>query len=262
MASDHNVLSEFDAASGIARITLNRPDALNAVNQAMADAFLAAVKPAVGREGLRCLLIRGAGRAFAAGGDVTAFADPATAASAIDGILGPMHEAVKLLQVCPAPVVTAVQGVAAGAGFSLALCGDLVFAEEGAKFAVAYTKLGGTPDCGLTWTLARRIGPARTLEMLLEAATVDAAAAKAMGIVTDVFAAGGFDAAVEERVRRLAQGPTQAYAACRVLLANECSLSEQLEKERKAFVAAAGTTDFAEGVSAFLGRRAPAFEGR
>jgi 2-(1,2-epoxy-1,2-dihydrophenyl)acetyl-CoA isomerase len=155
-----------------------------------------------------------------------------------------------------------VQGVAAGAGFSLALCGDLVFAEEGTKFAVAYTKLGGTPDCGLTWTLARRIGPARTLEMLLEAATVDAAAAKAMGIVTDVFAADGFDAAVEERVRRLAAGPTQAYAACRVLLANECSLTEQLEKERRAFVAAAGTRDFAEGVSAFLARRAPAFEGR
>ena len=114
MAAEPLVLSEFDPSTGIARLVLNRPDALNAIDQSMAESFLAAVGTALERDGLRCVLISGAGRAFAAGGDVKAFSDPATAGQVIDAILRPMHEAVLALRRCPVPVVTAVRGIAAG----------------------------------------------------------------------------------------------------------------------------------------------------
>ena len=212
MAAEPLVLSEFDPSTGIARLVLNRPDALNAIDQSMAESFLAAVGTALERDGLRCVLISGAGRAFAAGGDVKAFSDPATAGQVIDAILRPMHEAVLALRRCPVPVVTAVRGIAAGGGFSLALCGDLVLAAEGTKFAVAYTRLGGTPDCGMTSSLSRRIGPAKTLELLLDDLVIDATRAKEMGIVTEVFPDASFEASVEERIGKLARGPTRAFA--------------------------------------------------
>lgn len=262
MADEPLVLSQFDTATGIARITLNRPEALNAIGRAMAASFLEAVQDMVGRDGLRCVVIGGAGRAFAAGGDVKSFSDPATAADEIDAILGPMHAAMLLLRACPAPVVTAVQGVAAGAGFAIAVSGDFVLAAESAKFSIAYTRLGGTPDCGLTWSLSRRIGPARTLELLLDDPVLDAETANGMGIVSAVYPDDGFAEAVEGRASRLAAGPTKSFASCRVLLDTPRPLDEQLENERAAFVAAAGTEDFAEGVSAFLGRRKPEFKGR
>lgn len=262
MPEEPSVRTRFDAATGVARITLNRPAALNAIDQAAAKELRAAVLGEVRRDGLRCLAIDGAGNAFCAGGDVTGFGDPATASRVIDGILGPMHEAVLALKRCPAPVVTMVRGVAAGGGFALALCGDLVLAAEDAKFAVAYTKIGGTPDCGLTWSLARRIGQAKALEMMIDGTVVGAAAARELGIATDVLPVDGFEAAAMARIERIAAGPTQAFVACRALLQDEAQLAAQLDKERAAFVAAARTADFAEGVSAFLARRKPDFQGR
>ncbi|MCI5076076.1 enoyl-CoA hydratase-related protein [Oricola sp.] len=261
MTANPLVLSHFDPGTGIARITLNRPDALNAIDRVMAADFLGAVRGAVERDGLRCIVIEGAGRAFAAGGDVKSFGGPDGPAAEIDAILEPMHAAVLMLRDCAAPVVTAVQGVAAGAGFALALCGDFVLVAEGARFSVAYTRLGGTPDCGLTWSLARRIGPARALELLLDDPLIDAATAREMGLVSAVYPDETFAASVAERVSRLAAGPTLAFAACRALLAEQGTFAEQLERERAAFVAAAGTQDFGEGLAAFLARRKPDFSG-
>jgi 2-(1,2-epoxy-1,2-dihydrophenyl)acetyl-CoA isomerase len=262
MSSEASVLTRFDPATGVARITLNRPASLNAIDQTMADGFGTAVREAVGRDGLRCLVVEGAGSAFAAGGDVTGFTDPATASQVIDSILGPMHEAVLAIRRCPAPVVMLVRGVAAGAGFAVALCGDIVLAAEDAKFAVAYTRLGGTPDCGLTWSLPRRVGAAKALEMLIDGAVVDAASARQLGIATELLPAEGFEAAAAARIERIAAGPTRAFVACRALMQDEAELEAHLERERASFVAAAGTADFAEGVAAFLGRRKPAFKGR
>jgi 2-(1,2-epoxy-1,2-dihydrophenyl)acetyl-CoA isomerase len=260
--AEARINSTFDAATGIARITLDRPETLNAIDVASAEAFLVAVRAAVAHEGLRCIVIRGSGRAFSAGGDVRAFGDPAGAPAIIDAILRPMNEALLMLRAAPAPVVTVVQGFAAGGGFALALAGDVVLAAEGARFAVAYTKLGGTPDCGLTSSLARRVGKAKTLELLIGDAVLDAAQASAMGVVSEVLPDSTFDAAVEERIARIARGPTRAYVACRDLLDGDRSYADQLEAERAAFVAAATTRDFAEGVAAFAGKREARFEGR
>lgn len=256
------VLSQFDPSTGIARIVLNRPDRLNAIGPAMAEEFRDAALAAVRRDGLRCIVLHSNGRAFAAGGDVSTFSDPATAGQVIDQILGLMHEGLLALRQAPAPVVTAVQGMAAGAGFSLALCGDLVFVAESVSFAVAYTRLGGTPDCGLTWSLSRRIGPARTLEFLLRDAVIDARTAGDLGLVTEVLPDAGFEAAVEERVARVAKGPTRAFVACRDILSDPGSFELQLGRERETFVASAGSRDFGEGVAAFRERRDPNFEGR
>jgi len=131
------VLSEFDPSTGIARIVLNRPDVLNAIDIATADAFLQTVRMTVAKEGLRCVLLKGAGRSFCTGGDLKTFSDPVSAVQVIDRILKPMHETMLVLARCPAPIIIAVQGIAAGAGFSLALCGDLVLAAEGPSGAAS-----------------------------------------------------------------------------------------------------------------------------
>lgn len=262
MTDEKPVLSGFDPATGIARITFNRPDKLNAIDPATADHFREAAFRAADRDGLRLILIEAKGRAFVAGGDISSFADPGSAGAAIDRLLAPMNAGLRALKGAPAPLVTAVSGMAAGAGFALALAGDLVFAAKSARFSVAYTRLGGTPDCGLTHALARRIGPARTVEMLISDATLDAEAAAAMGLVTAVFEDDGFALRVTQEAERLAAGPTRAFVAVRDLLDTPRPFGEQIERERQAFVAAAASADFAEGVAAFLARRKPDFTGR
>lgn len=261
MLTEPIVTHEFDHSSGIARIVINRPDVLNAVDRATAISLAEAVHHTVAIDGLRCILLSSTGRAFVAGGDVNAFADPAKAGDAISEILDPLHGALLTLRKSKAPVVTAIHGFAAGAGFALALWGDLVFAAESAKFGVAYTQLGGTPDCGLTWSLSRRVGAAKALEIIMSNIAIDAPQAKDWGIVTDVFPDEKFKASVEERVMAIAKGPTLAYAACRTLLESNLPLADQLEKERDTFVALTKTHDFAEGVSAFLARTPPEFTG-
>ncbi|WP_180900721.1 enoyl-CoA hydratase/isomerase family protein [Martelella soudanensis] len=262
MTGEPPVLTVFDPSTGIARITFNRPEKLNAIDQKTAEAFRDAAEWAATRAGLRLILLDATGRAFVAGGDIETFADPRSAPAAIDRLLAAMNAGLLTLRKAPAPLVTAVQGMAAGAGFALALSGDLVFAARSARFAVAYTRLGGTPDCGLTHALSRRIGPARTVEMLINDATLDAPAAAAMGLVTEVLDDDGFAAAVAARASRLAGGPTRAFVAARDLLDRERSFEEQITRERQAFIAAAGSADFAEGVAAFRARRAPRFEGQ
>lgn len=262
MAPKPLVHSTCDQETGIARIVLDRPDRLNAIDQALADEFRAAAQEAAGQDGLRCIVLQATGRAFCAGGDVATFADPASAGQAIDGLLASMHDGLVALKRAPAPVVTAVQGLAAGAGFALALCGDIVLAAESVRFSVAYTRLGGTPDCGLSWALSRRLGPARTLELLIDAAVIDAPAALKLGLVTQTFPDAEFEAAVEQRIAGLAAGPTRAFVACRDLLADSDGFEAQLARERAAFVAVAGTRDFGEGVAAFTARSEPAFAGR
>jgi 2-(1,2-epoxy-1,2-dihydrophenyl)acetyl-CoA isomerase len=258
------VLSRFDAATGIGRLTLNRPAALNAIDVPMAQAFLAAVRGLTAEPGLRVVLLTGVGRAFAAGGDVAAFAENGIdrAGEVINALLDPLNAAILALRDAPAPVICAVHGAAAGAGLSLALMGDLVIAASDARFVVAYDRLGTSPDCGLTWFLPRRVGRGMAMRLLLDGATLDADQALACGLADLTAPAEGLAAAAEALALRIAAGPTLALGAVKRLMDGTMTLPEHLEAERAAFVAATGTADFAEGVTAFLNRRKPAFTGR
>lgn len=262
--SDDLVLAEIDAATGIATITINRPKVLNALDVATARAFLQAVRKATSTKGVRCIVLSGSGRAFMAGGDVAAFGtDPERAAEVVHDLLDALHPALTALRESSAPVIASVRGVAAGAGFSLVLCADLVVAEAGARFVVAYDRIGTSPDCGGTWALPRKVGRAKAMELLLLGDALSAEEASAAGIVNKVVPAEDLDAETLALARRVASGPTQAQGAVRALIdgALDRPFAAHLEAERASFIRMTGTRDFREGVSAFLEKRQPQFRG-
>ncbi|MGO1499945.1 MAG: enoyl-CoA hydratase/isomerase family protein [Marinobacter sp.] len=259
------VISAFDDQTGVATLTFNRPDVLNAINVPMAEAFLSAVKALNEQSGLRCIVMIGAGRAFMAGGDVASMAgSPEHTKEVINGLLIPLNEAILLLRSMDAPIIAGVKGAAAGAGLSLALMADLIVAEENAKFLIAYNGIGAVPDCGGTWSLSHKIGTARATEMMLLGRTLTATEAKDWGLLTEVASSDSYDETLAATVKRVASGPTKAFGAFRRLVEQAAgrSLAAQLDAEHKAFLEAAETADFQEGVSAFVSKRPAAFTGK
>ena len=263
--ADSLVTTAFDAGTGVARLTFNRPKALNAINVPLAEAFLAAVREIRDLSGVRCVILTGSGRAFMAGGDVSSMAGTSEqAGAAISAILDAVNPAILLLRSMDAPVIAAVRGVAAGAGLSLTLMADLVIADEEAKFLVAYNGIGAVPDCGGSWALAHKLGAGRAAELMLLGRTLGAAEARDWGIVNEVVPDSEFDNRLNWMIEKVAQGPTRAYGAFRKLIdqANGGRLADHLEAERAAFLEMTRTEDFAEGVSAFLAKRPSEFRGR
>lgn len=255
------VLADFDPATGIGRLTFNRPDVLNAIDVPTARALHDGVCALVAEPGLRCIVLAGAGRAFVAGGDIAAFAaDPART---VDELLQALHPAILALRATPAPVIAVVQGAAAGAGLSLVLGADLVIASDRARFVIAYDRVGASPDCGGTWFLPRKVGRAKAFEMMLLGQALDAAAAQAVGIVSVVVPAAELEQRADELARRIAVGPTGAYGRFKRLVddALAAPLDQHLEAERRAFLASTATADFQEGVAAFIAKRDPVFKG-
>lgn len=263
--TDMLVTTTFDAETGVATLTFNRPEALNAINVPLAKAFLAAVQDINARSGVRCIVLTGAGRAFMAGGDVSSMAGTSEqAGAAISAILDAVNPAILLLRSMDAPVIAAVRGVAAGAGLSLALMADLVIAEENAKFLVAYNGIGAVPDCGGSWALAHKLGAGRAAELMLLGRTLGAGEARDWGMVNDVAPDSELENRLNRMIEKVAKGPTRAYGAFRQLIdrANGDQLAAHLEAERAAFLEMTRTEDFAEGVSAFLAKRPSGFRGR
>jgi 2-(1,2-epoxy-1,2-dihydrophenyl)acetyl-CoA isomerase len=256
------VTHDFDAATGIARITFNRPEVLNAIDLATAQAFGEAVAAVTGIEGLRCIVLGGAGRAFIAGGDVASFGDEP--AIVVDALLEALHPPLLALRACAAPVLAVVQGAAAGGGLSIALGADYLLASDKARFVIAYDRIGAAPDCGGTWFLARKLGRTRALAMLLRGEALDAQAALEAGIASEIMPHAELEARAQALALRIASGPTQAYGQFKRLIddASAATFADQLEAERRAFLAATATGDFREGVAAFLDKREPAFTGR
>ncbi|SFE31437.1 2-(1,2-epoxy-1,2-dihydrophenyl)acetyl-CoA isomerase [Marinobacter sp. DSM 26671] len=259
------VILQFDDNNGVATLTFNRPEALNAINVPMAEAFLEATRSLRDRQGLRCVVLTGAGRAFMAGGDVASMAGShVQAREAVNALLDALNPAILILRELNAPVIAGVRGFAAGAGLSLAMGADLIISDANARFMVAYDGIGTVPDCGGTWFLNRRIGAGRASQLMLLGQTLTAQEALAWGLINQVAVKGEFDETLDELTRKVAAGPSRAYAAFRRLSdeAFGADLSGHLEAERHAFLEAVGTSDFQEGVAAFLAKRPAQFRGQ
>lgn len=254
---------EFDVTEGVATITLNRPKAYNALDVALArDLMEAAIR--CQEPDVRAVALTGAGRAFCGGGDLGAFSGATDGMPAlIRRITTYLHAAVSRFTRMDAPLVIAVNGVAAGAGMSLALTGDLVVAAESARFTMAYTRAGLAPDGSSTFFLPRLVGLRRAQELMLTNRTLSAAEALEWGMITEVVPDEELIARMCALAADMATGPTRAFGGVKKLLASSAaeSLESQMELETRAIAAAAGTADAREGVSAFLEKRAPSFKG-
>lgn len=262
---NRSVACRIDAQSGVASIVFDRPDRLNAIDQDMADGFAAAVAQVTARGDVRCVVLRGAGRAFMAGGDVACLAGPPSeAATVVAALLDAINPALVALRDVEASILAGVQGVAAGGGLSIALSADIVLAAEDARFVMAYDRLGAAPDCGGSWFLPRKAGTGRAAEMMMLSRELTAREAMAWGLVNEIAPADGFDTAIDALAARLAAGPCRAHAAYRRLSDSAFGrpLADHLAAERAAFLEITRSRDFAEGTAAFLEKRAPRFSGR
>jgi 2-(1,2-epoxy-1,2-dihydrophenyl)acetyl-CoA isomerase len=255
------VLLEIEQA--VAVITLNRPRVLNALDAQMAQGLAHAFERVAEDGTARALLLRGAGRAFCAGGDVARFLD-GDPAEAVAAILDPFHAGLKALAKLGIPTIAAVHGAVAGGGLSLALACDLCIASEDAIFTTAYARIGASPDGSLTYALPRIVGPRKALELAMLAEPIRAAEALRLGLVARVAASDTLQAEAAAFARKMSEGPTAAYARIRALIDGSLAhdLPTQLDREREALLAGTRTADFVEGVSAFLAKRPARFEGR
>lgn len=252
---------KFEITDGVAVLTLNRPDVMNALNSQMRAEIDHAVR--VAGEEARVLVMTGAGRAFCSGQDL---GDGGNAANLdLERTLRDEYEPMlKRIFDCPIPTISAVNGAAAGAGANLALAADVVIATESAVFLQAFTRIGLIPDAGGTYWLPRQIGIARAMGACLFADPVPAKQAADWGMIYEAIADADFAAHWQARAAKLAKGPTVAYRyvkeALRGSLAND--LGAQLELEAKLQGECGRTHDFREGVLAFLEKRPARYEGR
>lgn len=247
---------------GVATLRFQRPAVLNAMDAVTARAFLARCEALAADDAVRCVVLRGEGRAFMAGGDLAELRDGGAAAA--DALIGPLHAALQVLAALDAPVIAALHGAVAGAGLSLALAADLAIAAEGTRFAFAYDRIGASGDLGITWSLPRVVGLRRALEIALTGGMLDAATALQYGLVNRVVPADAFDAEVDALAARLASGATQALGRVRRMMraSFEQPFAQQLAAEHQAFLDGTATDDFREGLAAFFDKREPRFTGR
>lgn len=255
----------LDVAAGVATITLNRPEAFNALTLALGRELFSAVLEVDEDPAVRCVVLTGAGRAFCGGGDVREFVQGLPRIGVlIKELTTYIHGAVSRLVRTPKPVVTAVNGVAAGGGLSLALAGDLVVAAESARFTMAYSRIGATPDGSSSYWLPRLVGVRRAAELFYTNRVLSAAEALAWGMITRVVPDAELGEAVRRLAAELAQGPTLALGHGKRLFhaSTTESLETQMELESQAIAASGHTEDFAEGVRAFVEKRPPVFRGR
>lgn len=251
----------YKVNDGVAVITLNRADVMNALSTQMRAEITDAVRSA-GKEA-RCVVLTGAGRAFCSGQDL---GDRANAANmdlerTLRDEYQPMLNAITN---CPVPTISAVNGAAAGAGANLALCADVVIASESAFFMQAFTKIGLIPDAGGTYFMPRQMGMAKAMGAALFADKITATQAERWGMIWEAVPDSDFESTWNARAAHLANGPTAAYAEAKTAIraSFENSLEEQLALEAKLQGKCGKTRDFKEGVIAFLDKRTADFEGR
>jgi 2-(1,2-epoxy-1,2-dihydrophenyl)acetyl-CoA isomerase len=253
----------YQASEGVATLTLNRPDVLNAMNGDLMRDLREGVERAAADADVRAVLLTGAGRGFCAGADLAARgSDGITDSGAL--LRERYHPIIMALRQMPKPVITAVNGVAAGAGMSLALAGDVVLAGRSASFLQAFSKIGLIPDAGSTYFLPRYAGEMRARALAILAEKIDAEEAHRIGLVWKIHADDALQDEAGKLARHLATMPTMAYGMIKEALNASFSndLPAQLELEATLQSRASRSEDCREGVAAFVEKRAPKFKGR
>lgn len=265
MAADA-VLTTTDAETGVATITMNRPESLNALDTAMVEGLEAAFAAIAEDAGIRAVILTGAGDHFMAGGDIRLFKTindqpRETRGAQVRPIIQAVGRLVTRMRAMPQPVVASVHGACAGFGLSLANACDMTLAADDATFTLAYINIGTVPDGSGSFFLPRLVGPKRAAEIALLGGRFDAATAERWGLVNAVHPREALPAASGALAARLAAMPAQAVARTKALLNGALTndLPAQLQAEEDAFAASTATGDWEEGIAAFLERRKPAF---
>ncbi len=245
----------------VATLMFNRPEAMNALDVATAQAFHAACRALATDAGVRCVVVRGEGRSFGVGGDLAAMVGDATGVA--DKLIESMHAGVQLLATMDAPVIASLHGAVAGGSMSLAAACDLAIAAENTTFNLAYARIGASSDLSSSWHLPRLVGLRNALQIALLSDSFSATEALRLGLVNRVVPAADLEHETMALARRLASGPTLAYGRLKRLFRQsfENDLPAQLDAESEQFRASTRTRDFAEGLTAFFAKRPPAFEG-
>lgn len=257
---------KFELRDNVAWITFNRPEAFNAVNHQATHEFHDIVNRCSVDQSIRAVVLTGAGdRAFCAGGDVAEFVKRGDEVEMhLREMTTVLHTGISRLAWLRAPVIAAVNGVAAGAGLSFAACCDLAIAADTARFTSAYTQIGLTPDGSSTFFLARLIGRRRVMELYLTNRVLTAQEALEWGLVNRVVPAAELMAEVTRLATQLAKGPTQAYGGVKklLLMSPNDTLESQMERETRFIAEMSRTADAREGIKAFVEKRKPNFAGR
>lgn len=243
-------------------LKLNRPDNLNAFSTQMITGLKDAIKDAKYDDSIRVITISGSGRSFSAGGDVKGMGkkDPLGTYEHI----GNLNDLILSMRDLEKPIIAAVHGYAAGAGFNLALACDMILAAEGSKFVLSFSKVGLISDGGGLFFLPRLLGPYRAKELLLNAEPINVEEANSLGIVNHIYPLKDFDIKVNEFATKIASGPSKAYGFIKKIADQSLnsSLEEILEQERITQATVATTEDHSEGVQAFKEKRQPDFLGK
>ncbi len=253
----------FDIVEGVAEITLNRPDAANAMDPIMSKELSDLAIECDTNPDIRAVLITGAGKMFCAGGDLKGFAEEDNISGALLSMAGDLHMGLSRFSRMSAPVIGAINGTAAGAGFSLALAMDIGIASDNAVFTMAYTRAGLSPDGSSTYFAPRRLGDRRARELMLTNRVLNAAEAMEWGVVNRVVAPEDLLSEARKLAQELAAGPTQAFGAVKTLLNHsfDNALEAQLELESRSIAKLGAGEDGQEGIAAFVAKRKPNFKG-
>ena len=267
MAKAKEILSE--RSKSVLTLTLNRPKVLNAVNGPLTEQLFDALAVVENDARIRCVVIRGAGGHFMAGGDLKLFhgeldRDSDERRHFFEKFVYQVHPLIQVIKRLPKPVVASVEGAAGGFGVSLMLACDLVIAADTSFYTMAYCSIGTSPDGSSTYFLPRTVGLKKAMELALLCERFDAETARTLGMVNWVVPESALASETAKLARRLASGPTRAYGNTKKLLnaSLHSTLDDQLQAEAESFAQCAGSADFVEGISAFVEKRKAKFKGK